>query len=174
MREETILNYQNLVYKILSHYRNLYNYNRDFEEDYFHDGMVALIQAYDTYKDDNNVKFITYASRCIHNKYKDIFKKKSFNEESLDLQIKDDLYLLDIIPSKEEKILDMLIKKETKKELEYSLNNFEDKFIICSLYGIKTKRITQKNLAKIFNCTQSCIAKKHNKILNLIKENLKY
>ena len=117
MREETILNYQNLVYKILSHYRNLYNYNRDFEEDYFHDGMVALIQAYDTYKDDNNVKFITYASRCIHNKYKDIFKKKSFNEEPLDLQIKDDLYLLDIIPSKEEKILDMLIKKETKEEL---------------------------------------------------------
>ena len=175
MTEETILNYQNLVYKILSHYRNLYNYNRDFEEDYFHDGMVALIQAYDTYKDDNDVKFITYASRCIHNKYKDIFKKKSFNEESLDLQIKDDLYLLDIIPSKEEKILDMLIKK-TKEELEYLLNNLsnDDKFIICSLYGIKTKRITQKNLAKILNYTQSCIAKKHNKILNLIKESLRY
>ena len=51
MREETILNYQNLVYKILYHYRNLYNYNRDFEEDYFHDGMVALMQTYDTYKD---------------------------------------------------------------------------------------------------------------------------
>ena len=176
MKEETILNYQNLVYKILSHYRNLYNYNKDFEEDYFHDGMVALIQAYDTYKDDNNVKFITYASRCIHNKYKDIFKKKSFNEEPLDLQIKDDLYLLDIIPSKEEKILDMLIRKETKKELEKSLNKLSNEynFIICCLYGIKTKKITQKNLAKIFNCTQSCIAKKHNKILNLIKENLKY
>lgn len=175
MKEETILNYQNLVYKILSHYRNLYNYNKDFEEDYFHEGMVALIQAYDTYKDGNNVKFITYASRCIHNKYKDIFKKKSFNEEPIDLQIKDDLYLLDIIPSKEEKILDMLIKK-TKEELEDSLNNLsnDDNFIICSLYGIKTKRITQKNLAKIFNRTQSCIAKKHNKILNLIKESLKY
>ena len=126
MREETILNYQNLVYKILSHYRNLYNYNRDFEEDYFHDGMVALIH--------------------------------------------------DIIPSKEEKILDMLIKKETKEELEDSLNNLsnDDNFIICSLYGIKTKKITQKNLAKIINCTQSCIAKKHNKILNLIKEYLEY
>lgn len=79
--------------------------------------MVALIQAYNTYKDDNNVKFITYASRCIHNKYKDIFKKKSFNEKSLDLQIKDDLYLLDIIPSKEEKILDMLIKKRNKRRI---------------------------------------------------------
>lgn len=150
MREETILNYQNLVYKILSHYRNIYNYNRDFEEDYFHDGMVALIQAYDTYKDDNNVKFITYASRCIHNKYKDIFKKKSFNEESLDLQIKDDLYLLDIISSKEEKILDMLIKKETKEELEDLLNNLsnDDNFIICSLYGINTKKNNSKEFSK--------------------------
>ena len=138
--------------------------------------MIALIQAYDTYKDDNNVKFITYASGRIHNKYKDIFEKKSFNEESLDLQIKDDLYLLNIIPSKEEKIPDMLIRKETKEELEDSLNNLsnDDNFIICSLYGIKTKRITQKNLAKILNCTQSCIAKKRNKILNLIKEYLEY
>lgn len=176
MREETILSYQNLVYKILSHYRILYNYNRDFEEDYFHDGMVALIQAYDTYNDDIGVNFITYASRCIHNKYKDIFKKKTFNEEPLDLKIKDDLYLMDVIPSREEKLLDMLIRKETKEELEYLLYNLsnEDNFIICSLYGIKTKKITQKNIAKILNCTQSCIAKRHNKILNLIKENLKY
>ena len=84
--------------------------------------------------------------------------------------------MLDIIPSKKEKILDMLIKKETKEELEDSLNNLsnDDNFIICSLYSIKTKRITRKNLAKIFNCTQSCIAKKQNKILNLIKEYLDY
>lgn len=76
----------------------------------------------------------------------------------------------------EEKFLDILIKKETKEELEYLLNNLsnDDNFIICSLYGIKTKKITQKNLAKILNCTQSCIAKKHNKILNLIKESLRY
>ena len=70
----------------------------------------------------------------------------------------------------------MLIKKETKEELEDSLNNLsnDDNFIICSLYGINTKKITQKDLAKIINYTQSCIAKKHNKILNLIKESLKY
>ena len=44
MREDNILGYKNLIYKILSHYRIVYNYNRDFEEDYFHEGMVALIQ----------------------------------------------------------------------------------------------------------------------------------
>ena len=39
--------------------------------------------------------------------------------------------MLDIIPSNEEKILDMLIKKETKEELEDSLNNLsnDDNFI---------------------------------------------
>lgn len=66
----------------------------------------------------------------------DIFKNKSFNEEPLDLQIKDDLYLLDIILSKEEKILNMLIKKEAKEELEDSLNNLsnDDNFIIFIWY----------------------------------------
>lgn len=48
MIEQIILSYQNLIYKILSHYRILYNYNKDFEEDYFHDGIVALMQAYDS------------------------------------------------------------------------------------------------------------------------------
>ena len=176
MREDNILGYQNLVYKILSHYRNVYNYNRDFEEDYFHEGMIAIIQAYDSYKEDSNVKFITYASRCIHNRYRDIFKRKYFNEDPLDVEIKDDLYLLDIIPSKEEKMLDKLIREETKEELDKSIKNLtvEDNIIICGLYGIKTKKITQKRLEKQLGCTQSCIAKKHNKILNLIKEDLKY
>ena len=40
--------------------------------------------------------------------------------------------------------------------------------------GIKTKKITQKRLAKQLGYTQSCIAKKHNKILNLIKKYLEY
>ncbi len=84
--------------------------------------------------------------------------------------------MLDIIPSKEEKILDKLIREETKEELEKSIKNLcvEDNIIICGLYGIKTKTITKKRLARQLGCTQICIAKKHNKILNLIKEDLKY
>lgn len=73
MRVQIILSYQNLRYKILSHYRILYNYNKDFEKDYFHEGKITLTIAYDTYKDDFDVKFIIYVSRCI--------KSKWFNEE---------------------------------------------------------------------------------------------
>ena len=171
-----ILKYQNLVFKILNHYKVIYNFNNDLKEDLFHEGITALIKAYNTYKAENNVKFITYASTCIHNRYKDIFKRKYFKEEPLDIEIKDDLYLLDIIPSKEEDILNKITREETKRELKMIINSLslEDKKIICNLYGIKTKKISQKKLAKQLDCTQSCISKKHNKILNYIKDKLIY
>ena len=78
LRDEMILKYHNLVYKILSHYRRKYRYNSDFEEEYYHEGILTLIQAGNTYKEASDVKFITYATRCIHNRYRDIFKEKKF------------------------------------------------------------------------------------------------
>ena len=173
---DIILKYQKLVFKILNHYKVIYNFNNDQKEDLFHEGIIALINAYNTYKKESNIKFITYASRCINNRYKDIFKKKHLIEEPLDINIKDDLYLIDIIPSKEESILNKIIRKETKQELNNIIKSLskEDEFIICNLYGINTKKITQKELSKKLNYTQSYISKKHKKILSIIKENLVY
>ena len=82
---DNILKYQNLVFKILNHYKVIYNFNNDQKEDLFHEGIIALINAYNTYKKESNIKFITYASRCINNRYKDIFKKKHLIEEPLDV-----------------------------------------------------------------------------------------
>ena len=154
----------------------VYNFHNDLKEDLYHEGIIALINAYNTYKEESNIKFITYASKCINNRYKDIFKKKHLIEEPLDINIKDDLYLIDIIPSKEELILNKIIRKETKEELSNIINSLsiEDEFIICNLYGINTKKITQKELSKMINRSQSYIAKKHKKILSIIKENLVY
>ena len=59
---------------------------------------------------------------------------------------KEDLYLIDIIASKEDSILNKLIRKETKEELNNIIKSLlkEDEFIICNLYGINTKKTTQK------------------------------
>ena len=43
-----------------------------------------------------------------------------------------------------------------------------------SLYGIGTRKIMRKELANTLSCTQSCIAKNHNRILNLIRKTLEY
>lgn len=173
---DIILKYQKLVFKILNHYKIIYNFNNDLKEDLFHEGIIALINAYNTYKKESNIKFITYASRCINNRYKDIFKKKHLIEEPLDINIKDDLYLIDIIPSKEEAILNKIIRKETKEELNNIIKSLskEDEFIIRNLYGISINKTTQKELSEILNCSQSYISKKHNKILSNIKEKLVY
>ena len=171
--EETIIKYKELIYKILSKYK----YDKYYQDDYFQEGVMALINAYDTFNENNNTLFCTYAYNCINNKFKDIFKKRKFDEISLNSKVKDNLYLLDIIPSKEEDILMNLIIKETKKELQdiiYHRLKDKDRFIICSLYGIGTRKITQKKLANILSCTQSCIAKNHNRILNLIRKSLEY
>ena len=40
--------------------------------------------------------------------------------------------------------------------------------------GTVRNKTTQKELANTLSCTQSCIAKNHNRILNLIRKSLEY
>ena len=45
--------------------------------------------------------------------------------------------------------------------MEYSLNNLSNdaNFVIYGLYGIKTRKIIQKDLTKVLNCTQVVLLK---------------
>ena len=52
MKVETILKYQELIYKILSKYK----YDKYYQDDYFQEGVMALISAYDTFNENNNTK----------------------------------------------------------------------------------------------------------------------
>ena len=173
--------YKKLIGHIIYHFELVYGYLPFERDDMFQEGYMAIVQAYNTYNEELNIKFITYAVNCINNRFRDLFKRKNIDLETLayeyELKKKRNWYLLDIIPKREEKILDILITKETKEELHKAIFKYltdEDRMIICSLYGIKTKKMTQKQLAKQLECTQSCIAKKHNKILNLIEKELAY
>ena len=58
-------------------------------------------------------------------------------------------------------MLDKLIRDEAKEELEKFIKSLcaEDNIIICSLYGIKTKKISQKKLSKQLGCVQSSVEK---------------
>ena len=56
---------------------------------------------------------------------------------------------------------DMVKVLSKKKEMEYSLNNLSNdaNFVIYGLCGIKTRKIIQKDLAKVLNCTQVVLLK---------------
>ena len=161
--KETILKYQELIYKILSKYK----YDKYYQDDYFQ-SVMALINAYMIYL--MKIIILVFVHMLI---IVLIINLKIY----LNSKVKDNLYLLDIIPNKEEDILMKLIIKENKKELQdiiYHRLKDKDRFIICSLYSIGTRKITGKELANTLSCTQSCIAKNHNRILNLIRKSLDY
>ncbi len=84
---------------------------------------MTLINVYDIYDENKNISFWKYAYNCIDNKFKDIFKKENLNQIFLNTRLKDNLYLLDIIPSKEEGTLMRIIVKVPKK-------NYKTLFII--------------------------------------------
>ena len=173
MREKLILENQNLIYKVLN---DLVVCNK-LKEDLFQEGIIALIKAVDTYKNNMNIKFSTYAYKCIYNYLVDKLKKKNIDTISLYTNIKDDIYLLDIIQDKNNTILNYICKKETHEELiDYIYNNLskEDRYLICSLYGINKKKLKQNVIANHLNITQSCVAKKHKKIIDEMRKNLDY
>ena len=68
---------------------------------------------------------------------------------------------------------DSLTEEELQDIIYHKLKD-KDRFVIRSLYGIDTRKITQKELANKLSCTQGCIAKNHNIILNLIRKSLEY
>ena len=83
-----------------------------------------------------------------------------------------ELYLLDIIPSKEN-IEDNIIKKE-RLELIYKeifKLSERDKFIICSTYGLLGyKELTQIQISKKTNITQAQVSRIIKKFIKECKE----
>jgi len=56
------------------------------EEDLVQEGMLALLKARNTFKEDGGAKFETYASRCIHNRVIDVIRRER-GTDSLDFEI---------------------------------------------------------------------------------------
>ena len=52
------------------------------EEDLVQEGMIALLVADRTFKEDMGAKFETYASRCIHNRVVDVIRRAKRAPES--------------------------------------------------------------------------------------------
>lgn len=56
MKIDTILEYEGIVYSIISRYTNYFD-----KDDLYQVGMIGLLNAYKNYKDDKNTKFSSYA-----------------------------------------------------------------------------------------------------------------
>lgn len=157
-RETLIYNNLGIITSIINHKfvlsfdNNLLSY-----EDIFMIGIEGLIKAIDNFDISKNYKFSTFAYKCIKNEILQYIKKcRNTLEYSLDEMIEKQKEKNFIFSSKYD-MASQIEFEETKNELRKIFKNltpYEKKLL--SLYmGIRTKKLSGKEIGKIFGCSQS-------------------
>lgn len=145
-------------------------------EELFSIGCIGLTKAANTFCVEKNIKFATYASRCIENEMLMYLRKnkKHAMVASLEAPLSIDkdgneLRIEDITPDFNSQIT---FEEYENKELFTSLINFalnSMSYLDTSLILYRINGFTQKNIAERLDYSQSYVSRKITKIFNLLK-----
>lgn len=152
-------------------------------EDLVSIGSIGLIKGINTYKRGKNIKLATYCSRCIDNEILMYLRKNkktktdiSF-EESLSFDSDgNELHLEDILGTDSDIVTKPLEDEYDKKILKQELSKLEnrDKEIMYLRYGLGGgEELTQKEVAKMLNISQSYISRIEKKVIKKLKQVIK-
>ena len=152
-------------------------------EDLVSIGSIGLIKGINTYKRGKNIKLATYCSRCIDNEILMYLRKNkktkadiSF-EESLSFDSDgNELHLEDILGTESDIVTKPLEDEYDKETLKNELEKLEprDKEIMYLRYGIGGREeLTQKEVAKKLNISQSYISRIEKKVISKLKSVIK-
>lgn len=138
-------------------------------------GIIALINAIDSFDINKNIKFSTYATWCIDNYIFNFLRdnKKHLEIDSIEKVFfnqseKQNLKLEDILDDKYSNIEQNYERKETIPEIRKLVESLEekDKEIIMLYFGFyDNKKYTMEEIAKLYNTTKANISR-------IIKKNL--
>ena len=152
-------------------------------EDLVSIGSIGLIKGINTYKRGKNIKLATYCSRCIDNEILMYLRKTKKNktdvsfEESLSFDSDgNELHLEDILGTDGDIVTKPLEDEYDKKVLIAELNKLDDrdKQIMQMRYGLNGKdELTQKDVAKKLNISQSYISRIEKKVIKKLKQIIK-
>lgn len=145
-------------------------------------GTIGLIKAVGSFDVTKNIKFATYASRCIENEILMQLRKsvKTRGDISLDEPLSTDkdgnqLKVSDILGTESDTVGKQIEKRE---ECEFLLTaieklNHREKLIMKLRYGlIENKELTQKEVAEQLNISQSYISRLEKKILIKLRKEI--
>ncbi len=146
-------------------------------------GTIGLIKAVGSFDIDKNIKFATYASRCIENEILMYLRKsaKIKNDLSLDEPLSVDkdgneLVLADLVGTDNDyvyKEIEYKIENEILSNLVENLNPRE-RYIMKLRYGLTAMEteLTQKEVADKLNISQSYISRIEKKVLMKLKRDM--
>tara|TARA_R110002167_G_scaffold120650_1_gene298645 strand:+ start:434 stop:1051 length:618 start_codon:yes stop_codon:yes gene_type:complete len=147
----------------------------DLFQDYYSNGLEALLAAVETFNLDRSTPFLAYASMCINNKMKNFFKKNFRNryeisnkcytmDENFDMY--NDETTIDYIDNP---IINSTLETELKKTL--TERDFKIVCTINELFG--TERQTLEQLSKEYNMTREGVRMANKRALAKLSNNNK-
>ena len=146
-------------------------------------GVIGLIKAINTYRDDKGTQLSTYASRCIENEILMLLRVNKKHNSVFSLEEKlghdtegNEITLLDTIGFDEEDVLEKVenkvVSEQLVKKMKKILSKREFK-IICMRYGVfGTPALTQREVAKRLGISRSYISRLENKALQIVEKHL--
>lgn len=158
------------------------NTNVDLE-DLVSIGSIGLIKGVNTFSKDKNIKLATYCSRCIDNEILMYLRKNK--KTKTDISFEDslsfdgdgnELHLEDILGTESNIVTKPLDDEIDKKILNEELAKLDprDKEIMSLRYGLNGKEeMTQKDVAKKLNISQSYISRIEKKVIKKLKNIIK-
>ena len=152
-------------------------------EDLISIGTIGLIKAINTFKSDKNIKFATYASRCIENEILMHLRRnlRVKTEVSIDEPLNVDwdgneLLLSDILGTEEDSVYKDIEDEVDLKLLEQAMDILSDRerTIIELRYGIghDDEEMTQKEVADLLGISQSYISRLEKKIIRRLRKEM--
>ncbi len=143
-------------------------YTDDEQDDLISIGTIGLIKAVNTFKSDKKIRLATYAARCIENEILMHFRNNK--KYSQDVYISDPidtdkngnaLTLIDIIADEGniEDEIDTKIKIQRLKKILGETLDKRELEIIKMRYGIGTKELTQREIAKKLGISRSYVSR---------------
>lgn len=148
-------------------------------------GTIGLIKGIDSYNPNKNIKITTYIAKCAENEILMFFRanKRHCNDVSLNDCVGVDkegneITLVDVLPSQEDDLGNLIAKKTDIEALIKYLNvlNKREKEIIIKRYALfDSNQYTQKDIANLMNISRSYVSRIEKRALTkLYKEFYKH
>lgn len=145
-------------------------------------GSLGLIKAVNSFKPSKNIKFATYASRCVENEILMYLRKQS--NKNTDISIDDalsvdsdgnELNLIDILYTDEYEVSRNIEEESDKQILWQSIHTLpkREKEIILMRFGLNgVTEKTQKEVADEIGISQSYISRLEKRIFKKLKKEI--
>ena len=166
--------------RLVAHIMKKYYASESDQEDLISIGTIGLIKAANSYRLDKNIKFATYASRCIENEILMYFRSRRKNSQDVSLSELIEtgtdgaaLELQDVVAG-EEDLLEELSARENGRRLRAAVEAVltdQEKEVVCTRYGLFGRQAQkQREVAALLGISRSYVSRIEKRALGKLRE----